>query len=288
MKRTDQSGFTLIELLIVLAVIAVLTAILFPQFAQTRASARQASCLSNLHQIALANELYTQDYDETFLWNPPDPGMSGLVTAARMGRESGVQRPCADHPRDAWGMLLAPYLRSCAVLQCPSFPVEQAASAGLGPRGDFSRGYGLNAVLLADDCQPRSLASLQHSTSEVAIMGDSAVPWSGVWAEQAPSARWPGGRIAAISLQQLDQRPEALRPAVKVYWGWETSQALAPGWRPELHGGGSNFAFADGHAHFLRPAGPVVSFTPPSHFGSAASRPTAVEKAGAFPDALLE
>src|SRR5437879_5290287 len=71
MERKDPHGFTLIELLIVLAVIAVLTALLFPEFAQTRETARHASCLSNLHQIALASELYTQDYDETYLWNPP-------------------------------------------------------------------------------------------------------------------------------------------------------------------------------------------------------------------------
>src|SRR5437879_3305864 len=71
MTRKALPGFTLIELLIVLAVIAVLTALLFPEFAQTRETARQSSCLSNLHQIALASELYSQDYDETFLWSPP-------------------------------------------------------------------------------------------------------------------------------------------------------------------------------------------------------------------------
>src|SRR5579871_4105871 len=70
MKRKDDFGFTLIELLIVLAVIAVLTALLFPGFAGMREQARRTSCLSNLHQIAVASEIYTQDYDETFLWNP--------------------------------------------------------------------------------------------------------------------------------------------------------------------------------------------------------------------------
>ena len=70
MERKDQLGFTLIELLIVLAVIAVLTAILFPEFAQTRETARQGSCLSNLHQIAIANELFAptqEDYDHAEL-----------------------------------------------------------------------------------------------------------------------------------------------------------------------------------------------------------------------------
>lgn len=58
-------GFTLIELLVVIAIIAVLAAILFPVFAQAREKGRQASCMSNLHQIGLATLQYVQDYDDT-------------------------------------------------------------------------------------------------------------------------------------------------------------------------------------------------------------------------------
>lgn len=65
MKLRD-SAFTLIELLIVIAIIAILAAILFPVFAQARSKARQASCTSNLKQISLATLQYVQDYDETF------------------------------------------------------------------------------------------------------------------------------------------------------------------------------------------------------------------------------
>ncbi len=61
MKR----GFTLIELLVVIAIIAILAAILFPVFARAREKARQASCQSNLKQIALGWQMYVQDYDET-------------------------------------------------------------------------------------------------------------------------------------------------------------------------------------------------------------------------------
>src|SRR5215472_767833 len=63
MKR---NGFTLIELLIVIAIIAILAAILFPVFAQVREKARQTACLSNLRQIGMATRMYMQDYDDRF------------------------------------------------------------------------------------------------------------------------------------------------------------------------------------------------------------------------------
>ena len=58
-----KKAFTLIELLVVIAIIAILAAILFPVFAQAREKARQSACLSNIMQLGLALQMYTQDYD---------------------------------------------------------------------------------------------------------------------------------------------------------------------------------------------------------------------------------
>lgn len=54
-------GFTLVELLVVIAIIAILAAILFPVFAQARMRANTVRCISNLRQLALAFQQYTQD-----------------------------------------------------------------------------------------------------------------------------------------------------------------------------------------------------------------------------------
>lgn len=62
-----NKGFTLIELLIVIAIIAILAAILFPVFAQAREKARGTQCLSNFKNVGTALMLYTEDYDETFV-----------------------------------------------------------------------------------------------------------------------------------------------------------------------------------------------------------------------------
>ena len=55
-------GFTLIELLVVVAVIALLIAILLPTLGAARETGRRARCLSNLHQIAVAWNMYL-DYE---------------------------------------------------------------------------------------------------------------------------------------------------------------------------------------------------------------------------------
>jgi len=59
-----KRGFTLIELLVVVAIIAILAAILFPAFARAREAARKATCISNVKQLCLAIQMYSQDYDE--------------------------------------------------------------------------------------------------------------------------------------------------------------------------------------------------------------------------------
>ena len=57
-------GFTLVELLVVIALIALLTAILLPVFAQAREKARQTTCMNNQKQIITTLLMYATDHDE--------------------------------------------------------------------------------------------------------------------------------------------------------------------------------------------------------------------------------
>lgn len=64
--NANPRAFTLIELLVVIAIIAILAAILFPVFAQAKAAAKKAVCVSNEKQIGAALLMYANDYDDTF------------------------------------------------------------------------------------------------------------------------------------------------------------------------------------------------------------------------------
>ncbi len=102
-RRAAAQAFTLIELLVVIAIIAILAAILFPVFAQARAKARQAACLSNMKQLGLAIIQYTQDYDGVIL-----PSARGTGT------------PSPTNPLVSWPSLIYPYVKSQGVYVCPS------------------------------------------------------------------------------------------------------------------------------------------------------------------------
>ncbi len=68
MKRRKK-GFTLIELMIVIAIIAILAAVLVPNFMRAREASRLTACKSNLKNISTAVETYSNDYDGLYPGN---------------------------------------------------------------------------------------------------------------------------------------------------------------------------------------------------------------------------
>ncbi len=125
-----RKGFTLIELLVVIAIIAILAAILFPVFARAREKARQASCLSNMKQIALAQLMYTQDYDETF-----SPQMGYWSSDNWTSDIAGY-----------WYNRIMPYIKNEQILICPSEATHAVATGG-GSAAAYKCNYAQNYFL---------------------------------------------------------------------------------------------------------------------------------------------
>jgi prepilin-type N-terminal cleavage/methylation domain-containing protein len=133
----SRYGFTLIELLIVIAIIAILAAILFPVFAAAREKARQTACLSNLKQVGLAALMYAQDNDETI----PLTERGGDVDDAH---------------EYYWGDMLFPYTGNWQMLQCPSANQRIVFKTGVTTYSQqWSYNYGINDITDSSDaCAP--------------------------------------------------------------------------------------------------------------------------------------
>jgi len=209
---SSRKGFTLIELLVVIAIIAILAAILFPVFARAREKARQASCQSNLKQIGLAFAMYKTDYDETYMHC----------------RYSNLLRDPYDGVQDiyySWPQLIQPYQANWQILFCPSLGEQNAFQNGNTIRV-FSYGRNLGYF----NGQKRTIYDVNDSQinqpAETINLFDS-----GVCNRPGPRyINWPGNGNASVS--------------------WESqSLSYAPS---DVHNGGSNFLFYDGHVKWGR------------------------------------
>ena len=153
-----QKGFTLIELMIVIAIIAILAAILIPNFLHARAESQTAACEGNEKQIATALEEYAVDHSGTY-------PATAAVTAALFGGAAN------------------PYMSNT-----PHDPVTPAANYAFNNPAVAAKCNATAAELVRDRRQRRPRQDRGRSP-----MAPSATPRSSTARVQAsPACRKPG------------------------------------------------------------------------------------------------
>jgi prepilin-type N-terminal cleavage/methylation domain-containing protein/prepilin-type processing-associated H-X9-DG protein len=256
-----KRGFTLIELLVVIAIIAILAAILFPVFAQARAKARSAACLSNTKQLGNALAMYVQDYDETFPFSndfgKPEYKIVGSPTQGRY---------------IYWGDNLAPYIKNGG-------KSGEAAGPGTGNYGPVQRcpdqanwwtGYAYNINLgyfpgdqlgsnrVGPEYQGVKLASINRPADLIALL-DNSVPYA--WMRNNLSYTHPQ---TYILIHQWFGRPDPNECLQWYDWPESGTRIGKPGagFVSGRHQGGVNCVFGDGHSKWMKTGG---EFCKPEH-----------------------
>jgi prepilin-type N-terminal cleavage/methylation domain-containing protein len=118
--RTKLLAFTLIELLVVIAILAILAALLLPALAKAKAKAWQASCTSNLKQVAYSISMYTHDNNDRL----PGPCWIGMFFT--------YQTSTTGDPQDPYNGSLAAFLTSYLTYPPPS-SISQTARVAMCP-----------------------------------------------------------------------------------------------------------------------------------------------------------
>ncbi|MDX2066614.1 MAG: prepilin-type N-terminal cleavage/methylation domain-containing protein [Fimbriimonadaceae bacterium] len=110
-----QRGFTLIELLVVIAIIAILAAILFPVFAQAKEAAKKTQTLSNIKNLSLATLMYSSDFDDKLPWTYTFPYIGTNPASCDFNFDWGnnvTNTPGGSF--HAWTEFIFPYVRNGA------------------------------------------------------------------------------------------------------------------------------------------------------------------------------
>ncbi len=142
-------SFTLVELLVVIAIIGILAALLLPVLSRTKEAGRAAVCLSNLHQVGIALQIYVSDNNNKLPVMRdvvPDPA----VVATNMF-------PTIDK-------VLALQLGNKNVLRCPSDQANIFEITGSS--------YGWNNLLNGQDADQLKMFTFQFNSSQVHLVFD--------------------------------------------------------------------------------------------------------------------
>lgn len=143
---------------------------LFPVFAQAREKARRTSCLSNMRQLGIGLDMYSQDHDERLFFFGHDVDRS----------RSDAATPLGARRENRWWNQILPYTKNAdSLIVCPSDSGRVPHSSENGQSGKplVPRSYIANRA-----AESLHLAQVDNPT-QIIVVSEKGDPFDDSWFE---------------------------------------------------------------------------------------------------------